>query len=103
MFAIAMAGIEPGCMIYDKLMRGFIWRKYKVKVPDFGEELSNICWGCGRDPKDIYQNQNSEMIPEKVQGAKVQDTSKDRSLKTCSRCGVARYSLSPLMQPIKLP
>ena len=98
MFAIAMAGIEPGCMIYDKLMRGFILKKFGINIPDFKDDFSSTCWGCGRDSKDINQDKKSEVIPEKVQGAKVQDTSKDGSLKTCSRCGVARYSLSLSMQ-----
>ena len=73
MFNIAMAGIEPGCMIYDKLMRGFILRKFKVEIPDIKEEFSSKCWGCGRDSKEINQDKDPE-----------------KSLKTCSRCGVAR-------------
>ena len=73
MFAIAMAGVEPGCMIYDKLMRGFILRKFKVEIPDIKEEFSSKCWGCGRDSKEINQDKEPE-----------------KSLKTCSRCGVAR-------------
>ena len=79
MLVIATAGIDPGCMIYDKLMRGFIWKKYKVNIPQLKEEFANKCWGCWRNSEDIFQNE-----------AKFEDTSKERSLKTCSRCGVAR-------------
>ena len=81
MFAIAMAGIEPGCMIYDKLMRGFIWSKFQLEIPDLREEFSSKCWGCGRDSKDIKQNEKGN----------VEDTGDKKSFKTCSRCGVARW------------
>ena len=76
-----MAGIEPGCMIYDKLMRGFIWSKFQLEIPDLREEFSSKCWGCGRDSKDIEQNEKGN----------VEDTGDEKSLKTCSRCGVARW------------
>ena len=85
MFAIAMAGVEPGCMIYDKLMRGFIWSKFQLEIPDLREEFSSKCWGCGRDSKEINQVEGSE-----------------KSLKTCSRCGVARWQSRQTLEKPKL-
>ena len=85
-FNIAMAGIEPGVMIYDKLMRGFIGRKYNVKIPDFKETFSSKCWGCGGDSKDIFQVDDTEKGDMDVED----DPSVQKSLKTCTRCGVAR-------------
>ena len=73
-WSIAMAGIEPGCLIFDKLMRGFIWKNYEVKITDIEEELSKICWGCGREA-EVREGQNK---------------SKDKSLMACTGCGVAR-------------
>ena len=87
MFAIAMAGVEPGCMIYDKLMRGFIRIKFQMEIPDLREEFSSKCWGCGRESEEIKQNGE----PEK---GFVKDTGAEKSLKTCSGCGVARWQLA---------
>ena len=77
MFAIAMAGVEPGCMIYDKLMRGFIRSKFQVEIPDLREEFSSKCWGCGRESEEIKHDGEAE-----------------NSLKMCSGCGVARWQLA---------
>ena len=63
-FNIATAGIEPGCMIYDKLMRGHIKRQYGVDVTSIEEEMKEVCWGCGE---------------------------KDKPLNRCAKCGVAQY------------
>lgn len=63
-FNIATAGINPGCMIYDKLMRGQIKRQYGVEVTSIEEEMREVCWGCGE---------------------------KEKSLNKCAKCGVAKY------------
>ena len=63
-FNIATAGIEPGCMLYDKLMRGHIKRQYGVEVTSIEEEMREVCWGCGE---------------------------KDKTLNRCAKCGVAQY------------
>ena len=94
MFNIAMVGVEPGCMIYDKLMRGFISKKFQLEIPDLREEFDSKCWGCGRDSKEIEQDGDPEkritkVDPEK-ENAKKEDRGDENSLKTCSRCGVAR-------------
>ena len=89
-FNIAMAGIEPGVMIYDKLMRGFIGRKYNVKIPDFKETFSSKCWGCGRDSKEIELEKGNV------------ESGEGKSLKTCSRCGVARWQSRQTLEIPKL-
>ena len=63
-FNIATAGIAPGCMIYDKLMRGHIKRRFGVEVTSIEEEMREVCWGCGE---------------------------KEKSLNKCAKCGVAQY------------
>ena len=86
-FNIAMAGIEPGVMIYDKLMRGFIGRKYNVKIPDFKETFSSRCWGCGGESRKMsFQVDDTEKGDMDVED----DPSVQKSLKTCTQCGVAR-------------
>ena len=90
MFAIAMAGVEPGCMIYDKLMRGFIWSKFQLEIPDLREEFSSKCWGCGRDSKEIELEKGNV------------ESGDGKSLKTCSRCGVARWQSRQTLEKPKL-
>ena len=95
-WVIATAGIDPGCLIFDKLMRGFIWKNYKVKIPAIEDSLSNICWGCGKDAEDIRQvGDKPEVVREKEKGKgqveeEAEDNSKDKALMICKGCGVAR-------------
>jgi len=63
-FNIATAGIEPGCLIYDKLMRGFIKRAFQVDIPPVEEQMGRVCWSCADAGGE---------------------------LRTCGGCGVARY------------
>ena len=86
-FNIAMAGIEPGVMIYDKLMRGFIGRKYNVRIPDFKETFSSKCWGCGRESEEIKHDGEAEK-------GNMKDIGAEKSLNKCSGCGVARWQLA---------
>ena len=77
-------------------MRGFIWKNYKVKIPAIEDSLSNICWGCGKDSKDIWQVGHKPELVRAKEKEKDQveeegeDSSKDKALMICKGCGVAR-------------
>ena len=63
-FSLATAAIEPGLLIYDKLMTGFIKKTFSVDVPSLVEKMAGVCWSCEMEAAE---------------------------LKTCAGCGVARY------------
>jgi len=61
---VKSAVTNPGTWIYDRLMRIYLKKKFNVEIEPIDDEMSKICWNCGKDAEN---------------------------LKTCSGCQIAKY------------